>query len=50
MYQIEITETAKKFLKKIPKQDVEIILKKSTLLKITPLLTLRDYRTISYTG
>ncbi len=36
MYVIEITKTAKKFLKKIPKKDVEIILKRIYSLRENP--------------
>lgn len=36
MYSIETTKTAKKFLKKIPKQDVKIILNKIYSLKENP--------------
>ena len=41
MYSIEITETAKKFLKKIKKQDVEIILNKIYSLKENPFRLLK---------
>jgi len=36
MYSIEIAKTAKRFLKKIPKQDVEIILNKIYSLRENP--------------
>ena len=36
MFQIEITETAKKFLKKVQKKDAEIILKKIYSLRDNP--------------
>ena len=41
MYSIDITESAKKFLKKIPKQDVGIILNKIYSLKDDPIRYLK---------
>jgi len=36
MFQIELTETAKKFLKKLPKKDAEMILNKIYSIKENP--------------
>ena len=41
MYSIDITENAKKFLKKIPKKDSEIILNKIYSIKENPLRFLK---------
>lgn len=44
MYSIEISKKAKKFLKKIPKQDAEIVLKKIYSLKENPFRFLKRLR------
>ena len=41
MYSIELTENPKKFLKKIPKKDVEIILNKINSIKENPFRSLK---------
>jgi len=45
MYSIELTERSEKFLKKIPKQDAEIILKKIYSLRENPFPHLKRLKT-----